>query len=59
MLFMKGGRKTIFRNLLLNLRVTIEDSLEPHRTTDVVFLEELDRVEYSRLAKPKGLRGEF
>jgi len=44
MLFMKGGRKTIFRNLLLNLRVTIE---------------ELDRVEYSRLAKPKGLRGEF
>jgi hypothetical protein len=37
-------------------------SLPPLRTTDVQFIEELDKldkVEYSRLAKPKGLEGEI
>jgi len=47
---------------LLNLRPKVEERLEPQRTTDVQLIEELDKldkVEYSRLAKPKGLEGEI
>jgi hypothetical protein len=47
---------------LLNLRPKVEERLEPQRTTDGQFIEELDKLdkgEYSRLAKPKGLEGEI
>ena len=56
MLFIYGGKETIFRNWLLNLRPKVEERLEPQRTTDMQFIEELDKldkVEYSRLAKQK------
>lgn len=45
MLYSKGGRETMFRNLSLNLRPKVEERLEPHKTTEGGVLEEFDRVE--------------
>lgn len=42
-LYSKGGREIIARNLLLSLRPKVEDKLEPQRTTDVHCLLELDK----------------